>query len=173
LIIQNYLTNTGQTHWIHFRNVAHWGDNFLDRASISEYLQQSNGINTAAYYHTFSSGDGSPLDGSDPDGYVLTFPAGKLPDAKRFWSVTAYTPDAIELVPNCEDKYLVASYTPKLTYNFDGSLTIYMSARQPANAPNANWLPVPKGKFNIVLRVYGPAGDVANNTYVPPAVQRR
>ena len=30
----------------------------------------------------------------------------------RFWSVTAYTPEAIELVDNPADKYAVASYTP-------------------------------------------------------------
>jgi hypothetical protein len=172
LLIDNYLGSTGQTHWIHFTNIAAWGTNVLDRASITEYLQQSNGINTAAYYHTFSSADGSPLDGTNPEGYVLTFPAGQLPDARLFWSLTAYTPDAIELVPNPENKYLVASYTKDLTYNGDGSLTVYLSAQQPAHAPLGNWLPVPTGKFNIVLRVYGPQGDVANNTYVPPAITR-
>jgi hypothetical protein len=34
--------------------------------------------------------------------------------------------------------------------------------------PEANWLPVPLGPFNIMLRVYGPEGGVADNTYVPP-----
>lgn len=173
LIICNYLTHQGQTHWIHFTNIAHWEGNVLDRSSISEYLQQSNGIGTAAYYHTFSSGDGSPLDGSNADGYVLTFAAGQLPEALRFWSLTAYTPDAIELVPNPDNKYVVASYTPGLTYNGDGSLTVYMSTQRPAHAPIGNWLPIPPGKFNIVLRVYGPTGDVEDNTYVPPGIGRR
>ena len=172
LLINNYLGSTGQTHWIHFTNIAAWGTNVLDRASITEYLQQSNGISTAAYYHTFSSADGSPLDGTNTEGYVLTFPAGQLPDAKLFWSLTAYTPDAIELVPNPENKYLVASYTDGLTYNGDGSLTVYLSQHPPAHAPEGNWLPVPSGKFNIVLRVYGPQGDVADNTYVPPGIAR-
>jgi hypothetical protein len=173
LIINDYLTNTAETHWIHFTNIADWGSNVLDRAATTEYLQQSNGISTAAYYHTFSSGDGALLDGSNPDGYVLTFPAGQIPDAKLFWSLTAYTPDAIELIPNPANKYVVASYTPGLTYNGDGSVTVYMSTQPPANAPIGNWLPIPPGKFNIVLRVYGPAGDVANNTYVPPGIQRQ
>jgi hypothetical protein len=171
-IINNYLTNTDQNRWIHFTNIADWGSNFLDRASTTEYLQQSNGISTAAYYHTFRDADGSPLDGTNPEGYVLTFPAGKIPDAKLFWSLTAYTPDAIELVPNPANKYVVASYTPGLTYNGDGSLTVYMSTQPPANAPVGNWLPIPPGNFNIVLRVYGPRGDVADNTYVPPGIAR-
>jgi hypothetical protein len=172
-IICNYLTHQGETHWIHFTNIAEWGGNLLDRASISEYLQQSNPISTAAYYHTFLSSDGRPLAGSDGDGYVLTFAAGQLPQALRFWSLTAYTPDAIELVPNSANKYVVASYTPGLTYNGDGSLTVYLSTQQPAHAPKGNWLPIPTGKFNIVLRVYGPTGNVADDTYVPPGIEHQ
>ena len=44
----------------------------------------------------------------------MTFPQGPAPEADRFWSVTAYTPEAIELVDNPADKYAVASYTPGL-----------------------------------------------------------
>jgi hypothetical protein len=76
------------------------------------------------------------------------------------------------LVPNPIDKYVVASYTPELTYNGDGSLTVYLSSQHPAHAPVGNWLPVSPGKFNIVLRVYGPEGDVADNTYIPPGIVR-
>jgi hypothetical protein len=39
--------------------------------------------------------------------------------------------------------------------------------------PMANWLPIPPGTFNIMLRVYGPEGTVADNTYVPPGIRRR
>lgn len=173
LLIENYLSNTGQTNWIHFTNIANWGDAVVDRASITEYLQLANGIDTAAYYHVFKDGSGEPLDGSNPSGYVLTFPADQLPDAQRFWSLTAYTPDAIELVPNSARKYVVASYTPGLTYNPDGSLSVYMATSPPEGMPTANWLPVPPGEFNIMLRVYGPAGDVADNSYVPPGIQMR
>lgn len=45
-----------------------------------------------------------------------------------------------------------------------------MSVQQPNGVPTANWLPVANGPFNVMLRVYGPEGSVANNTYVPPAV---
>jgi hypothetical protein len=38
--------------------------------------------------------------------------------------------------------------------------------------PFANWLPIPKRNFNVMLRVYGPEGSVATNQYVPPAVER-
>ena len=173
LIVENYLTHTDATYWIHFTNIAAWGDNYLDRSSITEFLQLANGIDTAGYYHTFRDGSGRPLDGRDPNGYVLTFPAGELPQAERFWSLTAYTPDAIELVPNPANKYVVASYTPGLEYNSDGSLSIYLTPCLPAGVPMANWLPVQPSNFNIMLRVYGPTRAVADNTYVPPAIRVR
>jgi hypothetical protein len=172
-IVPNYLTNTDSSRWIHYTNISNWGNNFLDRSSITEFLQLSNGISTAAYHHTFSDGSGNALDGGGSSVYVLTFSKDQLPQANLFWSLTAYTPNAIELVPNSADKYVVASYLPGLEYNSDGSLNVYLSAQQPIGTPPANWLPILPGKFNIMLRVYGPAGSVADNTYIPPAVQKQ
>jgi hypothetical protein len=168
-ILNNYLSATGTTNWIHFTNIGQWGNNYLDRSSITEFIQYANGISTAAYYHTFEDGTGAALDGSVAN-YVLTFPAGQIPQAKRFWSVTAYTPNSIELIPNSENKWLVASYTPGLVTNPDGSISIYLAQNLPNGVPAANWLPTRNGPFNIMLRVYGPQGSVADNTYVPPAV---
>jgi hypothetical protein len=168
-ILNDYLNNTGSTNWIHFTNIGAWGSNFLDQSAISEFIQFANGISTAAYYQTFKDGTGAALDGSS-SGYVLTFPAGQIPEAARFWSVTAYTPDSIELIDNSADKYAVASYTPGLVTNPDGSISIYMAQQLPNGVAAANWLPIPDGPFNIMLRVYGPEGSVADNTYVPPAV---
>jgi len=49
-------------------------------------------------------------------------PGGQAgPEASRFWSLTAYAPEAIELVPNPINKYVVASYTGA-QLNPDGSL---------------------------------------------------
>ncbi len=174
LIVNRYLNHTGPTNWINFTNIGAWGSNVIERASITEFIQYGNGHNTAAYYHAFKDGSGIPLSGDTrySGGYVLTFPADQVPDAERFWSVTAYTPDAIELVFNTEEKYEVASYTPGLEKNWDKSISIYMSPKRPQRVPLANWLPVPTGPFNIMLRVYGPKGKVADGTYIPPAIER-
>ena len=177
LILDRYLTYTNwaaptPTNWIHFTNIGNWGNQVVERSSITEFIQYANGISAAAYYHVFKDTNGLPLDGSNPRGYVLTFPSGQLPEATRFWSATAYTPEAIELVDNPADKYAVASYTPPQS-NTDGSVSIYMAQELPAGVPMANWLPIPLGAFNIMLRVYGPEGTVKNNTYVPPGIQER
>jgi hypothetical protein len=173
LIVDRYLRHRGPTQWIHFTNIGGWGDQVIERSSITEFCQYCNGISTAAYYHTFWDGQGVLLNGSDPAGYVLTFPAEDIPPAERFWSLTAYTPQAIELVDNTANKYVVASYTPGLQYNADGSLSVYMAIERPQGVPEANWLPVPLGPFNIMLRIYGvvPNSSVANNTYVPPGIE--
>jgi hypothetical protein len=180
LILDRYLTHTdwtlAPTNWIHFVNIGDWGNQVVERSSITEFIQYANNREAAAYYHVFKDANGKPLDGSNPRGYVLTFPKGQLPEANRFWSVTAYTPEAIELVDNPADKYAVASYTPGLKPNpntEDGPVSIYMARQLPAGVPMANWLPIPPGAFNIMLRVYGPEGTVKDNTYVPPGIQKR
>ena len=181
-LIDNYHSNTiSSTNWIFFTDIAQWNlstfQGYLNRASITEYIQYGNDLCNppqssncaAAYFHNFLDANGQQLDGSTHS-YTLTFPPGEQPQTSRFWSLTAYTPETIELIPNKIGKYEVASYTKHLHPNQDGSVTIVISANQPDNVPEANWLPVWNGPFNVMLRDYGPEGEVANGTYVPPLV---
>lgn len=125
----------------------------------------------AAYYaNAFVDASGLPLDGGG-FAYTIQFAKDALPQYKRFWSMTAYTPETIELVPNALDKYVVASYTSGLVTAEDGSVTIYVQADQP-KTNTANWLPVPKGHFSLLFRVYGPLGSALAGTYVPPRIHR-
>ncbi|HTY57081.1 MAG TPA: DUF1214 domain-containing protein [Candidatus Binataceae bacterium] len=172
LIIQKYEGHTGRTNWIGFNDIGAWGDRVVERSSIAEFIQWGNGRRTAGYYQTFKDSNGNALDGRNSKVYVLTFAADQIPPALRFWSITAYTPETIELIQNPLKKYAVASYTPDLVTNQDGSVSIYISREQPAGVPQANWLPVSDRPFNIMLRCYGSEGTVSAGTYVPPAVER-
>ena len=67
---------------------------------------------------------------------------------------------------------MIARYTPGLEPNPDGSISIYMANTRPVGVPEANWLPIHRRQFIIILRVYGPQGSVANNTYVPPGIEK-
>ena len=170
-IIDRYLEHTrAGSQWISFNNIGHWGVHDLDRSSITEFLQYGNDLTTAAYFQTFNDSDGNALDGSVHSEYILNFPKELIPPTKRFWSVTAYLPNSITLYGNKEKKYLVGSYTPGLVTNSDGSVTIYIAPVQPDGVPAANWLPVPAGPFNLMLRDYGPEGIVAKGIYIPPPV---
>jgi hypothetical protein len=171
-IVAAWLTDTGPTGWIHQDNFGEWGTDYLARAAGNEYIYGGNNNPAAGYWDAFTDRNGRPLNGALRR-YTLTFSASQLPDAKRFWSVTAYNPVLIEPIPNRLNKYLVARYTPGLVYNKDGGVTIYMAAVKPAGVPTANWLPVRRGLFNVLLRVYGPTGNTAPDAsppYIPPAI---
>ena len=169
-IINRWQSHRGSTNWIHFDNVGHWGTNYLDRAALTEYIQVGNDRKAAYYANAFVDASGLPLDGGS-FAYTITFAQDQLPEYQRFWSLTAYTPEYVELVPNALDKYVVASYTPDLVTAEDGSVTIYVQADQPKGS-TANWLPVPKGHFSLLFRVYGPLGTALAGTYVVPKIHR-
>jgi len=184
-IVNNYVNgHQVGNNWTHFTNIGNWDpdnisiSNAIDRSSITEFCQFCNDINSAGYYHAFNDGQGRALKG-DKRGYVLTFPPAAIggypgPETTRFWSLTAYTPQAIELIPNEINRYEVASYSGA-HLNPDGSLSIYMATEAPDGIPIENWLPVGDGPFNVVLRDYGPpvGGSVVCDTYIPPAIQKR
>lgn len=169
MILDCYLQNTDKANWISFTDIGTtWTS--LQRSAISEFIQYGNSFATAAYFQTFKDSRGNALDGG-AHSYVLTFSKREIPEAKRFWSVTAYTPGSVTLIPNAIHKYLVGSYTPGLQKGKTGSVSIYVAATQPKGVPTANWLPVAKSGFNLMLRVYGPEGKVAGGDYVPPPVR--
>ena len=172
-ILSEYLSHTDKHNWIDFTNIGQWKDSHkgaIQRSAITEFIQYGNNHDTAAYYHAFKDGHGDALNGDGGAVYTIHIPKNKIPQAQRFWSFTAYTPETIELVRNKAHVYEIASYTPGLVYNSDGSLTLTLAKAQPDGVPQANWLPVPSGPFDIMLRVYGPEGTVADGTYTPPAI---
>ena len=173
-IIDRFVSKVDENRWVYFNNIGEWGTHYLDRAATTEFLEFSNNATTSGYYSAFTDGRGAPLNGSGHV-YRLTFSAnenaseGAIPDAQRFWSLTAYIPRGMTLVPNAARKYLVASYT-NTQKNSDGSITLYIQASPPAGH-RANWLPVPRGPFALVLRVYGPTGNTSpGRKYLPPKI---
>jgi hypothetical protein len=171
MIINRFESNVDQNRWVYFDNIAAWGTNYLDRAATTEFLEFSNTAATSGYYTAFTDGNGVTLNGARNRDYRLTFSADQIPQADRFWSLTAYIPRGMTLVPNSAAKYLVASYTPGLLPARNGSITLYIQATPPAPALMPYWLPVPRGPFSLVLRVYGPKGNTSpGSSYIPPKI---
>lgn len=171
--IVNYIPSQAKkstNYWAWFNNIGgpNWSD--LERAAITEDCQFCNNHSAAAYFFGFYDSKGKLLDGSKHS-YVLTFAKNQIPATERFWSLTAYTPNSLELIPNVLKKYNVAGYTPGLVFGKNGSVSIYMSVTQPKGVPTANWLPIRKGVFMVGLRDYGPQGSVLAKTYTPPAIK--
>jgi len=118
---------------------------------------------------------GDRLDGGAA--YRITFPAGELPPVDAFWSLTVYGEDMF-LVENPTDRYAIGDRTPGLTKNDDGSLTLVL-AHDEAVADAAagegepvNWLPVPAGRFVLMLRLYLPRDSVLDGSYEYPPIER-
>jgi hypothetical protein len=57
----------------------------------------------------------------------------------------------------------------------DGSLVIYIQNESPGSDREANWLPAPKGKFHLMLRLYWPDENnptITDGSWVIPRVAK-
>ncbi len=76
-------------------------------------------------------------------------------------------------VENKLDRYTLSERN-KLTKNEDGSVTLYLQNASPGPEKESNWLPAPKGKFVLMMRLYWPkekAPSIIDGTWEPPAVK--
>jgi hypothetical protein len=48
----------------------------------------------------------------------------------------------------------------RLSYGADGSLDPYFQNENPGKDNETNWLPAPKGRFNLTMRLYAPKSEV-------------
>jgi hypothetical protein len=126
-----------------------YGNYYLKRAIVAQIGLGANLPEDAVY--PFNAGDesGKPLNGANK--YTLHFDKGALPPVDAFWSVTLYDPEGFP-VSNSLNRH-VSSWMP-FQYNDDGSLDLYIQNESPGQSKEANWLPAPKGSFNLTMRLY-------------------
>jgi hypothetical protein len=60
----------------------------------------------------------------------------------------------------------------KLHLNADGSLDLYVQAESPGAEKEANWLPVGKAPFTLLMRLYSPKGEVLDGSWTPPPLKQ-
>ena len=53
-----------------------------------------------------------------------------------------------------------------------GPLDLYFQNDNPGKEKEANWLPAPKGAFNLTMRIYAPQSNVLTGKWNPPPVTR-
>lgn len=112
--------------------------------------------------------DGQPFDGSHA--YRIKFTPATLPPVRAFWSITVYD-EAMLLYANPLDRYVINSPMVKdLAKDEDGGFTLYVQHASPGPDKEANWLPVPAGKFILAFRTYQPERAILDFTYHPPPV---
>jgi hypothetical protein len=95
-----------------------------------------------------------------------------MPPVNGFWSLTMYNGEYF-FVENPLNRYTLSARN-KLKENADGSVTLYLQNESPGKDKESNWLPAPKGKFVLMLRLYWPkekAPSILDGTWRPPAVK--
>ena len=106
----------------------------------------------AVYPTSEGDADGKPYSGENK--YVMHFNKGEMPPVDGFWSLTMYNGEYF-FVENPLNRYNVSSRS-KFKTNPDGSVDVYIQNESPGKDKEANWLPAPKDKFVLMLRLYWP-----------------
>jgi hypothetical protein len=145
-----------------------YGNYYLKRAIVAQIGLGANLPEDAIYPINLADESGKPLDGANK--YTLHFEKGGTPPVNAFWSVTVYDSDGFQ-VPNPLNRFAVSSWMP-LKYNFDGSLDLHFQNENPGADKQANWVPAPKGPFNLTMRMYSPKPEVVTGKWDPPPVTR-
>ena len=145
-----------------------YGNYYLKRAIVAQVGLGANLPEDAIYPLNIGDDTGKPLEGSNR--YVLHFDKGEAPPVNAFWSITLYDPEGFQ-VGNELNRFAVSSWMP-FKANADGSLDIYFQNESPGKELEANWLPAPKGPFNLTMRLYGPKPEALNGKWDPPSIRR-
>ena len=141
--------------------------NYLYRMAGAAFGIYGNTAAEALYPGLLNDSSGAPLTGAN--NYTVRFAPGQLPPVNAFWSLTMYELPQSLLVDNPMNRYLINSeMLPSLLRDPDGGYTFYIQNESPGIDKEANWLPAPKGPFQMVLRLYWPKPDALNGVWKAP-----
>jgi hypothetical protein len=161
-----------RNHWVGGAAAGNYGKDFRFRTSADYTGIWANSIDEVIYFLATRDSNEQTLNGSN--GYVIHFPADKLPDSvvDAYWSVILVSVPDYRVVPNALKRYNFNNHSA-LTKEPDGSLKIAIGAKPVAGVPESNWLPAPNGKpFSLTFRTYVPKDDVKQGRWTPPAVTK-
>ncbi len=150
-------------------DLGRYGAKYAYRAAWTFFGVGGNLIEDACYPLALTDSNGEKLDSARR--YKLHFDRDQLPPVNAFWSLTMYDAESY-LVANPIDRYALGDRS-SLTYDDDGSLTLYIQSSKPDAGRDANWLPTPsEGRFKLALRLYSPKPEVAKGAWRPPPIER-
>ena len=155
-------------HWsMNTDTMGVYGNYYLKRA-IFAHIGLAKSAQGRIYPLNLSDDTGRPLDGSNK--YTLHFEKSATPPVNAFWSVTSTTRRASRS-RNPLNRFAVSSWMP-FKYDPDGALTLYFQNESPGKDKEANWLPAPKGAFNLTMRLYAPKSEALTGRWNPPPMTK-
>jgi hypothetical protein len=157
--------------WVISKRGGIYGTDYLLRATFALVGLGANRPLDAIYPTAEHSADGAAFSGANK--YVMHFDKGELPPVNAFWSLTMYNGELF-FAANPLNRYTL-SQRDKLKFNPDGSVDFYIQADNPGHEKQSNWLPAPRDKFVLMLRLYWPKEtppSILDGTWNPPPVNR-
>jgi hypothetical protein len=156
--------------WAFTTKTGLYGVNYIQRALVTAIGLGANRPQDAVYPTSEGPSIISSYTGAKK--YVMHFPKGKLPPADGFWSLTMYDAQYF-FVPNVLNRYSISA-RQDLKVKADGSVDLYIQNESPGADKESNWLPAPKDKFILMLRMYWPKEkppSILDGTWVIPQVK--
>ncbi len=160
--------------WAYTTKTGLYGTDYVQRALVTAIGLGANRPQDAIYPTSTRSAEGllgRAYNGSN--NYVLNFAKGRLPPVNGFWSITMYDANYF-FVENPINRYSI-SPRQDLKANEDGSVDILIQNASPGADKESNWLPAPKDKFILMMRLYWPKEgnpSILDGSWVIPAVTR-
>ena len=156
--------------WVFTTKTGLYGVNYIQRALITAIGLGANRPQDAVY----PTSEGPSIFGSytGEKKYIMHFPKGELPPADGFWSLTMYDAQYF-FVENPLNRYSISA-RQNLKPNADGSVDLYIQNESPGVDKESNWLPAPKDKFILMLRLYWPKAtppSILDGTWRIPQVK--
>jgi hypothetical protein len=170
--IMGYFKEAGKpiNGWMFSTKMGLYGSDYLNRAMVTAIGLGANRPQDAIYPTSDADADGKPYEGANK--YVMHFDKGKMLPVDGFWSLTMYDADYF-FVDNPLNRYNVSSRS-KFKENEDGSVDVYIENENPGADKESNWLPAPKGKFVLMLRLYWPKEkdpSILDGSWIIPPVK--
>jgi hypothetical protein len=151
-----------------------YGTDYIQRALIAAIGLGANRPQDAIYPTSTKPAGLIPFRHYDgAENWVLTFGKGDLPPVQGFWSLTMYDKDYF-FVANPINRFSISA-RQDLKANPDGSVDILIQNASPGADKEANWLPAPKDRFILMLRLYWPDEghpSILDGSWVIPAVRK-
>ncbi len=169
MIAEKRIINEVNGWQIALEGMGNYGTSYLQRAFVAMIGLGAN-VPEDAIYPILKKADGKGVTYNGDNRYVLHFDKIQLPPVAGFWSLAMYN-DEMYFADNPIRRYSIGD-RDKLKFNKDGSLDIYIQHASPGKDKKSNWLPAPKGNFDMVLRLYWPKAEILTGDWNPPAVKR-
>lgn len=175
LIMLHFLSRDGEftriNGWTYTTKAGEYGTNYIQRALITAIGLGANRPEDAIYPTSLKPSLVENYDGANK--YTMRFEKGQLPPVEGFWSLTMYDQNMF-FIANPINRYSMSVRTNP-TYEADGSLIIYIQNESPGTDKEANWLPAPKDKFHLMLRLYYPSAkdpSILDGSWTIPGVTK-